>query len=160
MACFGGGSGWMDCGSGVDIMALERRRTMKRRFKAAVERDLSISRRVRAVMKSLGWEQKDLARKLDLSEGYMSRVMSGRRSWPVFMVFDAAEALGVPVSDIDPDIDPELREAVMRMALRRDVPHLPALYTFIETLPKIIDAKDLHALIRVMKAFAEKDGSG
>ncbi len=130
---------------------------IRRKVLPARERDLSISRRVRAVLKSLGWEQKDLARRLELSEGYVSRLMSGRRSWPIFMVLETAEAMGVPAADLDPDLDPELREAVMKMELRRDVPHLPALYHFIECLPKIIDEKDLNALIRVLKAFAGKN---
>ncbi len=144
----------MVSGSLVSVMTLKRWDIMRKRPRTTSNRDDEISRRVKAVMAARHWGQKDLAEMLELSEGYVSRILSGHRSWPTSLVFRAAEILELPVSDIDPQLEETLREDVMQMELRRDVPHLPALYTFIHALPSIVDEDDLNALIRVMKAFS------
>ncbi len=151
-----GGSGGNACGSLVNATKLKRQKGMKRRPRDRKRSDREISLRVKGVMEARRWDQRDLAARLELSEGYVSRVLSGHRAWPTALVFRVAEVLEVPVADIDPELDEKLREDVMKMELRRDVPHLATLYTFIHTLPKIVDEDDLHALMRVMEAFAAR----
>lgn len=140
----------------LQIVELKRRKTMKKSGRVTSRTDKTIAIRVKALMEAGDWDQKDLATKLELSEGYISRILSGERPWPISLVFRTAEVFDVPVSDVDPELESILRKEIEEMELRRDIPHLKVLYTFIQSLPKILDPDDLNALERVLLAFSEK----
>ena len=118
--------------------------------------DKTIAIRVKTLMDQADWDQKDLASAFALSEGYVSRILSGERPWPIGLVFKTAELLNVPVHDIDPGLEETLLEELENLELRRDVPQLEVLCTVIRTLPKILDPDDLSALNRTLTAFAER----
>jgi transcriptional regulator with XRE-family HTH domain len=129
---------------------------MKKSGKLTSRSDKTIAARVKTLMDEQHWDQKDLAERLDLSEGYISRILSGERPWPIALVFRAAEVLNVPVSEVDPQLDDALKTDLMALELRRDVPHMKVLYAVIKDLPRIIDTEDLEALVRVLNAFADR----
>jgi len=110
-------------------------------------------------MEARRWDQKDLAQRLELSEGYISRILSGERPWPVALIFRAAQVFELPVSELDPSLELVLKQDLENMELRRDVPQLKALHVFIRELPRINDPDDLEALIRILQAFSERPGS-
>jgi transcriptional regulator with XRE-family HTH domain len=132
---------------------------MKKSGKVTSRSDRSIATRIKALMESRQWDQKDLAQRLDLSEGYISRILSGERPWPVALVFRAAQVFEVPVSELDPALETVLKQDLENLELRRDVPHLKVLHAFIRDLPRITDPEDLEALIRVLHAFADHPGA-
>ena len=131
---------------------------MKKSGKVTSRSDKSIAVRIKQLMDERQWDQKDLAQRLDLSEGYISRILSGERPWPVALIFKAAQVFEVAASEVDPSLEPVLKQDLENMELRRDVPHLKVLHAFIRDLPRIVEADDLEALIRVMHAFAERPG--
>ncbi len=107
-------------------------------------------------MEQRGLDQKDIARVLQLSEAYVSRILRGMRPWPVGVLFRLSTTFGVPVSDLDPALRDALIEEILKLELRRDIPHLEVLFTVVEELPRITAPEDLNALKRVMSAFAQR----
>jgi transcriptional regulator with XRE-family HTH domain len=132
---------------------------MKKSGKITSRSDKSIATRVKVLMDERHWDQKDLAIQLELSEGYISRILNGERPWPIAQVFRAAEVFEVPVSDLDPTLDAALKHELENLELRRDIPHIKVLYAFVKDLPHITDPEDLEALVRVLRAFSERNPS-
>lgn len=129
---------------------------MRRGGKGASRPDKSISERVKTLMDVRHWDQKDLASYLDLSEGYVSRILSGERPWPVSTLFKAASALDVAVTQLDPDLEQALRDELFELEFREDLPHMLAMQAVITQLPNINDPTALDAIARVLEAFAQK----
>ncbi|MFM7199531.1 MAG: helix-turn-helix domain-containing protein [Myxococcota bacterium] len=129
---------------------------MARGSKGSSRADKNISLRVKELMEGRQWDQKDLASYLDLSEGYVSRILSGERPWPVATLFKAAQALEVPVSQLDPQIEAVLREELLELEVPENGPHMQAVQAVIEHLSKIQDPAALDAISRVLEAFAQR----
>ncbi len=132
---------------------------MKKSGRVSSRSDKTIATRIKGLMEARRWDQKDLAQRLELSEGYISRILSGERPWPVALIFRAAQVFELPVSELDPSLELVLKQDLENMELRRDVPQLKALHVFIRELPRINDPDDLEALIRILQAFSERPGS-
>lgn len=129
---------------------------MKRK-RMVVRPDDLISDRVRDRMRDNLMGQKKLAEKLGISEGYLSRILSGHRPWTIELLLKTSTTLKVPVEELDPNCLANLKEALLGMELRGDVSQLRALYTFIIHLPSIRVAEDLDALTQVVRAFAMRE---
>jgi len=129
---------------------------MRRGSKGAARSDKNISQRVKTLMEVRQWDQKALASNLDLSEGYVSRILSGERPWPVATLFKASTALDVPVTQLDPDLEEALRDELFELEIREDLPHLQTVQTVVHELPRISDPAALEAIARVLEAFAQR----
>jgi len=132
---------------------------MRKLGKVTSRSDRLIAEQVKQHSHNLGWDQKELARRLDRSEGYISRMLSGERPWPVALLFHVSRLFKVPVSDLDPDLEAALKKDLGNLELRRDIPQLRVLHTFVKHLPRITDPADLQALVRVIFAFSDRHGS-
>lgn len=122
-----------------------------------VRPDDQISDRVRDRMRDTEVGQKGLAELLGISEGYLSRILSGHRPWTVELLLKTASALSCQVEELDPNCVLNLKDALLAMELRGDVAQLRAIYTFIQSLPKIQSSEDLDALTQVVRAFALRE---
>lgn len=129
---------------------------MKRK-RMVVRPDDQISDRVRDRMKDSELGQKGLAEQLGISEGYLSRILSGHRPWTIELLLKTSNSLNVPVEELDPSCISNLKEALLNMELRGDVPQLRAIYTFVQHLPNIASGDDLDALTQVVRAFATRE---
>lgn len=129
---------------------------MRRGSKGAARSDKNISQRVKTLMEVRQWDQKALASNLDLSEGYVSRILSGERPWPVSTLFKASSALDVPVTQLDPDLEEALRDELFELEIREDLPHFQTVQTVVNELPRISDPAALEAIARVLEAFAQR----
>lgn len=128
-----------------------------RRKRMVVRPDDQISDRVRDRMRDSELGQKGLAEMLGISEGYLSRILSGHRPWTIELLLKSSTALNVPVEELDPNCIANLKDALLNMELRGDVPQLRAIYTFIHHLPGIQTTEDLDALTQVVRAFAMRE---
>jgi transcriptional regulator with XRE-family HTH domain len=129
---------------------------MKRGGKGLSRADSDIAKKIKYLMEQRHWDQKDLAEWLDLSEGYVSRILSGERPWPVATLFKAARAFEVPVTDLDDGLEDVLRVSIADLELREDLPQAAALTAFVTHLPRITNPGSLDALERVLEAFATR----
>lgn len=130
-------------------------KTRKKRL--VVHPDFRISERVRERMKDTEVGQKGLAELLNISEGYLSRILSNHRPWTIDLLLKSAAALSCQVEDLDPNCVLNLKDSLLAMELRGDVAQLRAIYTFIQSLPNIRSSADLDALTQVVRAFALRE---
>lgn len=129
-------------------------RTRKRRVTPRTQEQ--ISDRVRQKMGEKGIDAVSLASKLEMTEAQLTRILGGNKSWTLRLLFETAEALEVPVQELDPECHDGLRETLESLELRGDVPQLRVLHTFLQEFPKITDPEDLRALVAVLNSFAER----
>jgi len=61
--------------------------------------------RIRLLLETKGMTEQDLATKLELSTGYVERLMTGQRPWPVALVLRVAKLLEVAPREIDPGLE-------------------------------------------------------
>lgn len=126
----------------------------KKTIRATMSSDTTIGERVKNAMRTRGMDQKTLAEALQVSEGYISRILNGHRVYTISLVLKISQALDVSVNDIDPLLPDCLKQDLLGLELRGDVPQLAAVYVFIKTLPRVDHATDLQALMTVLDAFA------
>lgn len=50
-----------------------------------------------------GYSQRSLARKMHISQGYLSKVEAGKKSPTVRMLFNFADALDIPICELFPE---------------------------------------------------------
>ena len=113
-----------------------------------------VAARVRLLMNGRGLSQKELAETLNVSEGYLSRILSGGRVWTVNLVLRVSGVLRVEPTALDPGISNYLRADLAGTDFTGQ--QLRVVYAVCKWLPRIDAESDLSALATVIEAFGRR----
>lgn len=113
-----------------------------------------IAERVVAILLARDIDQKELAARIGVSEGYLSRILNGARVWTVSLILRTAAALDVSIGDLDPALGKEMLANLVNVELQGD--QIRVAFAAVKWLPHIHDVDDLRALACVIEAFGRK----
>ena len=61
---------------------------------------LAIADRIKAVLKAKGWTQRDLARKMEMTDSYVSEILAGKQNLTIRTISALEKALGTSLIDV------------------------------------------------------------
>lgn len=112
-----------------------------------------VADRLRKLMRDRGLSQVELAEQLCVTAAYVSRLLSGTRSWTLNLVIRCAAILEVSPLELAPTAAADLKQALFDLEVRGD--QVPAVAAFIACLPRIRHQRHVEALVTTLEAMAE-----
>lgn len=110
-------------------------------------------RTVAGLLKARGLEQKTFADALGVSEGYVSRLLTGQRDMTFGLLLKSAEFLDVPVQELAPGCGDDLAVTLKRLEPNLSIGQARVLHAVARYL-QAIDGDQADALEVTIRSFA------